>query len=926
MVAADDGSPPMSATVQATVTLTNAAEVPEVPDPQPGAAARDSITVTWTPPAVGGGPPVSSYDVRYRATGSTEWLDGPQGLVVARATVGSLEVNTEYEIAVRAANFDGDSGWTDPPLRVSTPRSANSTLEGLSLSGTVLVPAFAADVAAYAATVPNTVSEVTVTATTADGYATAATVPGAFDADADGHVVPLSVGTNTVTVTVTAEDQTTTTPYVVTVTRAANTAPTFAAEQVSRSLAENSPGGATLGDPVTAADADQGQELSYSLHGADGSAFAIDASSGQISTVPGHDYDFETKSEYHFSVVAADDGSPPMSATVQATVTLTNAAEVPEVPDPQPGAAARDSITVTWTPPAVGGGPPVSSYDVRYRATGSTEWLDGPQGLVVARATVGSLEVNTEYEIAVRAANFDGDSGWTDPPLRVSTPRSANSTLEGLSLSGTVLVPAFAADVAAYAATVPNTVSEVTVTATTTDDYATAGAFDADADGHVVALSVGANTVTVTVTAEDQTTTTVYVVTVTRLPETVAPTLISAQIDGGVLVLSYDEPLDGDSEPAAAAFSVRIADAVTSAAQPVPVTAVSIEGDSVHLSLARAGRHRDTVTVTYQVPASGPIADLAGNQAARLSGHRAANTTEPAAEASLDSLVLSDVDTHTAFSPASFDYTADVAGLVASTTVTATPVDQRAVVSITPDDASPTPGHQVDLIGGPNTITVTVTAEHAAITHDYTVAVTRHHETAPPRLTTAAADGDQITLTYNETLDAGSIPSRRAFTVAVTDARTRTTRAPAVTHVAVAADTVTLTLHESVRAADTATVSYSAPAQGPLRDTSANNAAALTQHPTANNTPPATDTTLRALALTGLALERPLAPGTLNYQAAAAFTLDLTTVRAAAADPRATAAILDPPDADAGEDGHQVALVPGDNTLQVRVTAEDPPR
>ena len=47
-------------------------------------------------------------------------------------------------------------------------------------------------------------------------------------------------------------------------------------------------------------------------------------------------------------------------------------------------------------------------------------------------------------------------------------------------------------------------------------------------------------------------------------------------------------------------------------------------------------------------------------------------------------------------------------------------------------------------------------------------------------------------------------------------------------------------------------------------------------------------------------------------------------MRAAAADPRATAAILDPPDADASEDGHQVALVPGDNTLQIRVTAEDP--
>ena len=713
-----------------------------------------------------------------------------------------------------------------------------------------------------------------------------------------------------------------------TVTRAANTAPAFAAGQVSRSLAENSPGGTALGAAVTATDADQGQELAYSLHGADGSAFAIDVSSGQVSTVAGHVYDFETKSQYQFSVVATDDGSPPMWATAQVTVTLSNVAEVPAVPEPRRSAAARDSITVTWEVPAVGGGPAVSGYDVRYRVRGSAGWLEGPQGLSVTRATLGSLEVGTEYEIAVRAANADGNSGWTDPPLRVSTPLSANAMLGGLSLSGTVLVPAFAADVLTYAATVPNTTAAVTVTASTADGHATAATvpedFDTVADGHQVPLSVGANTVTVTVAAEDLTATAAYVVTVTRLPETVAPTLTSARIDGDVLVLSYDEPLDAGSVPAAAAFSVRIADAVTSAARSVPVTGVSIEDDSVHLSLDSASRHRDTVTVTYQAPASDAIADLAGNQAARLSGHRAANTTAPAAQASLDSLVLSDVDTRPAFSPASFEYTADVAGLVAVTTVTATPVDRRAVVSITPDDASPTPGFQVDLIGGPNTITVTVTAEDAAAAHAYTVVVTRRHETVPPRLTTAAADGDQLTLAYSETLDAGSVPPLGAFAVAVTDARTQTTRAAAVAHVDVDADTVTLTLHESVRAADTVAVTYSAPAQNPLRDTSANNAAALAQHPAANSTLPATDTALSALTLTGLALDRPPAPGTLDYQAAAAFALDHTTVRAAPADPRAVAEILDPPDADPSQDGHQVALVTGDNTLQVRVTAEDP--
>ena len=122
---------------------------------------------------------------------------------------------------------------------------------------------------------------------------------------------------------------------------------------------------------------------------------------------------------------------------------------------------------------------------------------------------------------------------------------------------------------------------------------------------------------------------------------------------------------------------------------------------------------------------------------------------------------------------------------------------------------------QVDLIGGPNTITVTVAAEDAAAAHAYTVVVTRRHETVPPRLTTAAADGDQLTLAYSETLDAGSVPPLGAFAVAVTDARTQTTRAAAVAHVDVDADTVTLTLHESVRAADTVAVTYSAPAQKP---------------------------------------------------------------------------------------------------------------
>ena len=94
-----------------------------------------------------------------------------------------------------------------------------------------------------------------------------------------------------------------------------------------------------------------------------------------------------------------------------------------------------------------------------------------------------------------------------------------------------------------------------------------------------------------------------------------------------------------------------------------------------------------------------------------------------------------------------------------------------------------------------------------------------------------------------------------------------------------------------------------------------------------------TDATLRALTVTrsggvNVPLQPTFAPGTEEYAAPVANTVDEVTVAAEANAAGATVAYLDAggtaiPDADTGTPGREVALEVGANTVQVKVTAED---
>ena len=99
--------------------------------------------------------------------------------------------------------------------------SSDTSLASLTLSQGALSPQFDADTLTYTASVANSVSEVTVTASADSDYATVSVVPeDGDDAETEGVEVVLDVGANTITVTVTAEDGTTQ-DYTLTITRAA---------------------------------------------------------------------------------------------------------------------------------------------------------------------------------------------------------------------------------------------------------------------------------------------------------------------------------------------------------------------------------------------------------------------------------------------------------------------------------------------------------------------------------------------------------------------------------------------------------------------------------------------------------------------------------------------------------------------------------
>ena len=319
-------------------------------------------------------------------------------------------------------------------------------------------------------------------------------------------------------------------------------------------------------------------------------------------------------------------------------------------------------------------------------------------------------------------------------------------------------------------------------------------------------------------------------------PDTAAPELETAVVDGDTLVLTYGEDLDGDSVPAATAFAVTVEGTARALATSGPV---SVSGSTVTLTLSSPVGHGEAVSVSYAVPSSNPLQDESGNPVAALADHGVRNetpdTTAPELETAVvdrDTLVLTygenldegSVPGAGAFTVRSGGTSRPVSGVsVSGSTVTLTlssPVGHDETVTVS--YAVPSSNPLRDEAENP----VAALTDHG-VRNDTP-------DTTAPELETAVADGDTLVLTYGENLDEGSVPGAGAFTV-----RSGGTSRP-VSGVSVSGSTVTLTLSSPVGHDETVTVSYAVPSSNPLRDEAENPVAALTDHGVRNDTPDTT--------------------------------------------------------------------------------------
>ena len=245
--------------------------------------------------------------------------------------------DTPITIVVTAEDGTTMETYTVDITRAEPP-STDATLSSVTLSAGTLVPVFASNIDTYTASVANGVTDITVTPTTADTGASVTVSGDVVTSGSASNAIALGVGDTPITIVVTAEDGTTMGPYTVVVTRAAppNTAPVIETTDQAVMHAEN-----TLVTTVVATYAltvassavstDAGETIVWSLGGTDGALFAIESATGGLTFKVSPDYespgDNGADNDYAVTVIATDNGSPPMSGDLAVTVTVTNVDE-----------------------------------------------------------------------------------------------------------------------------------------------------------------------------------------------------------------------------------------------------------------------------------------------------------------------------------------------------------------------------------------------------------------------------------------------------------------------------------------------------------------------------------------------------------------------------------------------------------------------
>ena len=316
----------------------------------------------------------------------------------------------------------------EPPVFDANAPTTISVMENTAAGENIDVPITATD--------PEDGDTVTYSLDTGDGAS--------FGIDSSGQIKtkgPLDVETkDTYTVTVTASDGDEEATHDVTITvTEANDPPAFTGEigdvqtSVSRSVAENTAPGESVGAPVSATD-EENDTLTYSLDEQAGANFEIDAI-GQIKTKEVLNYEDTQSYLVTVSVTDSEDEagiteqSPTVDATIEVTITVTDVNEPPTFADDAP-----TTLEVAENTPAdtdITGGlftatDPDTTNDTLTYSLGGTDAasfeIDTSTGQLKTKADLDyEGGTNSSYSVDVQVSDGKDASGDGETPPEVDT-------------------------------------------------------------------------------------------------------------------------------------------------------------------------------------------------------------------------------------------------------------------------------------------------------------------------------------------------------------------------------------------------------------------------------------------------------------------------------------------------------------------------
>lgn len=274
---------------------------------------------------------------------------------------------------------------------------------------------------------------------------------------------------------------------------------------------------------LSAIDPDAGDSFTYSLVAGtgdtDNSSFTITGT--QLKTA--QSFDYETKSSYSIRVRVTDSTGNPFEKALTINVTDVNEHTGPTIVSLSPvnnasGVPISSNLTMTFNEAVTTASGNIyivrNSDDAIVKTIAASSQSVVTNGAIVTIDLPADLTSGVAYHVKMDAGAFKNAAqqdfqGIADAMTWgfTTVTQSANADLSGLTLSQGILSPAFALGMMSYNASVPNSVTGITVTPTAADNKSKiqingATVTNGQASSNI-SLNPGLNTITIVVTAQN---------------------------------------------------------------------------------------------------------------------------------------------------------------------------------------------------------------------------------------------------------------------------------------------------------------------------------------------------------------------------------------------------------------------------------------